>query len=90
MRVAKYCLYIASYSIIYEVYHKGMLWLQLSKDLETEQQLNISMRQGKQEWVSKVVNLQTTLEQKDQVSSILMSFVLHHSIMLPTLALMLP
>ncbi|XP_050716995.1 BRCA1-associated protein-like isoform X1 [Eriocheir sinensis] len=38
----------------------------LSKDLETEQQLNISMRQGKQEWVSKVVNLQTTLEQKDQ------------------------
>lgn len=38
----------------------------LGKDLETEQQLNISMRQGKQEWVSKVVNLQTTLEQKDQ------------------------
>ncbi|XP_063858863.1 BRCA1-associated protein-like isoform X3 [Scylla paramamosain] len=38
----------------------------LTKDLETEQQLNISLRQGKQEWVSKVVNLQTTIEQKDQ------------------------
>lgn len=38
----------------------------LTKDLETEQQLNLSLRQGKQEWVSKVVNLQTTLEQKDK------------------------
>ncbi|XP_045609379.1 BRCA1-associated protein isoform X2 [Procambarus clarkii] len=38
----------------------------LSKDLETEQHLNLSMRQGKQEWVSKVVNLQTALDQKDK------------------------
>ena len=43
---------------------------QLSKDLETEQQLNISLRQGKQEWVSKVVDLQTAIEQKDQVNII--------------------
>ncbi|KAK8747270.1 hypothetical protein OTU49_016723 [Cherax quadricarinatus] len=38
----------------------------LSKDLETEQQLNLSMRQGKQELVSKVVSLQTLLDQKDK------------------------
>ena len=41
----------------------------MNKDLETEQHLNISLRQGKQEWVSKVENLQTTVQQKDQVKT---------------------
>lgn len=44
------------------------LYLQVSKELETEQHLNISMRQGKQEWVTKVVNLQATVDQKNKVS----------------------
>ncbi|KAK3856559.1 hypothetical protein Pcinc_037118 [Petrolisthes cinctipes] len=38
----------------------------LSKELETEQQLNVSMRQGKQEWVTKVVNLQATVDEKNK------------------------
>lgn len=41
---------------------------QVSKDLETEQELNLSMRQGKQEWVSKVVKLESVVKQKDQVN----------------------
>lgn len=38
----------------------------LTKDLETEQQLNLSLREGKQEWVTKVVNLETAVDEKNQ------------------------
>ncbi|XP_068241680.1 BRCA1-associated protein isoform X2 [Palaemon carinicauda] len=38
----------------------------LTKDLETEQQLNLSLREGKQDWVAKVVKLETTLDAKNQ------------------------
>ncbi|XP_042886003.1 BRCA1-associated protein-like [Penaeus japonicus] len=47
----------------------------VTKDLETEQELNLSMRQGKQEWVAKVVKLESVVKQKDQKISELESQV---------------
>lgn len=42
---------------------------QANKELETEQQLNSSLRENKKEWVSKIVDLERTVKEKDEVIS---------------------
>lgn len=48
-----------------KIQHMSQKVSKLTKDLETEEQLNLSMREGKQEWVTKVVNLEITVQEKD-------------------------
>ncbi|XP_076062053.1 BRCA1-associated protein isoform X2 [Oratosquilla oratoria] len=45
----------------------------LTKELETEQHLNMSLRENKKEWVSKIIDLEKVVQQKDQTITELQS-----------------